>query len=371
MSSSQSRSDGAQSPAQDGGVAEQYTKTKKKKRGYRKAVHAIRKEEIERLRVEMAQLKQQMTELQQRAIAPKRDDKDEELDTNVLHNVIKRQQNAIVDVQAAMTGYAASTIQSGSPIQRTLVLPRDELTRRNTLRSMKTLKLQDARNFLSRRLSHLNPLNAMSEEHRFENDEGDYWAVRLVVSQFESAHSTKQVFDLVMYYLSNSEISISEKVGHLTVREDDDNGEAGIMQHYLSSLTGKGLRMESNTVIFHEYHEAGPDNPQDAYGLVVSEFVDEDERHPYRSKERVRKDVNAVMEVRSYTRRPRRFRDENPKEEKVVVLTQWSHSRLRRPSFPVRKDGWLELRENMDRWSQNMHKNIMETLEPAIQGRLY
>lgn len=147
------------------------------------------------------------------------------------------------------------------------------------------------------------------------------------------------------------------------------------MQHYLSSLTGKGVRMESNTVIFHEYYEAGPDNPQNSYGLIVSEFVDEDERHPYRSSERVRKDVNAVMEVRSYTRRPRRFgvsgQEESLDEEKVVVLTQWSHSRLRRPSFSVRKDGWHELRENMDRWSQNMHKNIMETLEPAIQGRLY
>ncbi|KAJ8577856.1 hypothetical protein ON010_g1349 [Phytophthora cinnamomi] len=334
-------------------------------------------EEIDRLRVEMAQLKQQVMELQRRAIAPRRKGEDKvskKLYTNVLHNVVKQQQNAFVDVQAAMTGYAASTIQTGSPIQRPLVLRRDELSRRNTLRSMKGLKLQDARNFLRRRLSHLNPLNSVSEEHRFENDDGDYWAVRLVVSQFESAQSTKQVFDLVVYYLSNSEISISEKVGHLTVREDDDNGEAGIMQHYLSSLTGKGLRMESNTVIFHEFHEAGPDSPQDTYGLIASEFVDEDERHPYRSNERIRKDVNAVMEVRSFTRRPRRFGvsdADNVQDEKVVVLTQWSHSRLRRPSFPVRNDGWHELRENMDRWSQNMHKNIMETLEPTIQSRLY
>ncbi|GMG15587.1 unnamed protein product [Phytophthora fragariaefolia] len=239
---------------------------------------------------------------------------------------------------------------------------------------MKAMKLQDARNFLGRRLSHVNPLNATSEERRFENEHGDYWAVRLAVSQLESAQSTKQVFDLVTYYLSNSEISISEKVGHLTVREDDDNGEAGIMQHYLSSITGKGLRMESNTVIFHEYREAGPENPQDSYGLIVSEFVDEDERHPYRSNERIRKDVNAVTEVRSYNRRPRRFgvsTNENIQDEKVIVLTQWSHSRLHRPIFPVREDGWHELRENMDRWSQNMHKNIMEVLQPAFQARSY
>ncbi|GMF23033.1 unnamed protein product [Phytophthora lilii] len=220
----------------------------------------------------MVQLKAHMIELQQRAIAPREEREDKQLYTTVLRNVVKKQQLAFVDIQAAMTGYATS--------------------------------LQDARAFLSRRLSHLNPLNAMSEEHRFENDDGDYWAVRFVVSQFESAHSAKQVYDLVVYYLSNSEISISEKVGHLTVREDDDSCEPGIMQHYLSSVTGKGLRMESNTVIFYEYREADRPGNHDAYGLLVSDFVDEDEGHPYRSNERIRKDVNAVMEVRAYPRHP-------------------------------------------------------------------
>jgi hypothetical protein len=76
-----------------------------------------------------------------------------------------------------------------------------------------------------------------------------------------------------------------------------------------------------------------------------------------------------VMEVRACSRRPRRtgvvdgrsFEDEN-----VVVLSIWSHSHLRRPSFAVPRDAWSELRENMDRWSQNMHKTIMETLDPTI-----
>ncbi|KAK1942093.1 hypothetical protein P3T76_006415 [Phytophthora citrophthora] len=64
------------------------------------------------------------------------------------------------------------------------------------------------------------------------------------------------------------------------------------------------------------------------------------------------------MEVRAYP---------SKQQEKVVVLTLWSHSHLRRPNFSVLKDAWHELRENMDRWSQNMHKNILETLEPSIQ----
>jgi hypothetical protein len=170
------------------------------------------------------------------------------------------------------------------------------------------------------------------------------------------------VFDIVVYYLCNIEISVSEKMGHLTVREDDDSGEEGITQNRLVSLTGKGLHMESNTVVFSDYSAAQPGD-EDGYGLIVAEFVDEDERHPYRPAERIRKDVNTVMEVRSFTRRDPTAGNQ---DEKVVVLTRWSHSRLRHPDFPVRKDGWHELRENMDRWSQNMHKTIMESLDPNV-----
>ncbi|KAG2771232.1 hypothetical protein PC116_g4728 [Phytophthora cactorum] len=339
---------------------------RKRKRGYRKATHAIRKEEIEHLRVELEELQAQMAELQRRAFAPSRDDQnaeDKQLYTNVLHNAVKKHQEAFVGIQSAMTGYAACNIQAGSPIQRTIILGEDEQSRRHTLRAMKAVKLQDARDFLNRRLSHLNPLKSMSEDYRFENDNGDYWAVRFATSQFESAKSVKQVFDLVVYYLCNIEISVSEKVGHLTVREDDDSGKEGITQNRLTSLTGKGLHMESNTVVFSEYFSAGPDD-QDGHGLIVAEFVDEDERHPYRPAERIRKDVNTVMEVRSHTRQRGVANNE---QEKVVVLTRWSHSRLRYPNFPVRKDGWYELREDMDRWSQNMHKTIMESLGPSTR----
>ncbi|KAF4315249.1 hypothetical protein G195_011234 [Phytophthora kernoviae 00238/432] len=206
---------------------------------------------------------------------------------------------------------------------------------------MKPLKLQDAREFFGRRLSHLSPLKSMSEDYRFENDDGDYWAVR-----FATSH-------------------VSEKMGHLTVREDDDNGEPGITHNRLVSVTGKGLRMESNTIVFSEYHEAEA-GEQGGYGMIVVDFADEDKRYPYRPNERIRKDVNTVMEVRSCSRRVPA--SSSCKEENVVVLTRWSHSRLRHPKFAVPRDGWLELRESMDRWSQNLHKTVMESLDPTTQG---
>ncbi|KAK1936969.1 hypothetical protein P3T76_009747 [Phytophthora citrophthora] len=227
----------------------------KRKRGYRKALHAIRKEEITQLQTEIIQLQNQIKNLQHQALVPKDqgDDQNGELTSNVLQNLVKKQQTTFVNIQAAMSSYSACSIQCGSPIQRTIVLPHEELPRREILRSMKTRKLEDARKFIRQRLTHLTPTNSLSEERRFENDAGDYWAVRFTTTPFESARSVKQVFDLVIYFLSNSEISISEKVGHLTVREDGDNRELGIVQNRLVSMTGKGLHMETNSIIFHEY----------------------------------------------------------------------------------------------------------------------
>ncbi|KAG6948562.1 hypothetical protein JG687_00015403 [Phytophthora cactorum] len=582
---------------------------RKRKRGYRKATHAIRKEEIEHLRVELEELQAQMAELQRRAFAPSRDDQnaeDKQLYTNVLHNAVKKHQEAFVGIQSAMTGYAACNIQAGSPIQRTIILGEDEQSRRHTLRAMKAVKLQDARDFLNRRLSHLNPLKSMSEDYRFENDNGDYWAVRFATSQFESAKSVKQVFDLVVYYLCNIEISVSEKVGHLTVREDDDSGKEGITQNRLTSLTGKedirddryyrslllgprvssvtsptsssahsspsrsvedgsahtllalktsmknpsttsndtiitrrqrekpnmvsenendtaesqpqekkkrkrkyrkathtirkeekerlqneldglqarmeelkqqalasfgkpgqndknraiaskvlrdavqrqqlefaniqaimseyalsfhgvesvkrvfdmlvqyfcnieisiseklghitiredddsgdkgvtqnrlvsttinGLLMESNTVLFSHFFEPDKEPGHErGRGLIVADFVDEDERHPYRPNERIRRDINAILELTSYTRKVATiglqpvegtFGEElESREESVVVLTRWVFSQLNRPCFSVSTDNWEEMRDNMDRWGETMHRTMIESLTP-------
>ncbi|RLN86663.1 hypothetical protein BBJ28_00001760 [Nothophytophthora sp. Chile5] len=368
-------------------------------------------EETERLRTELAELEAQMAELQRRALASssQTEEADEEkiLHTHVLRHAVQQQQAAAVKMQAMMTDYAAcvrisvhfsfspslgrldaldrtnlirsvvlcalQNIQAGSPIQRFIHLGKDEQTRRDTLRALKAVKIQDAQRFFSRRVSGLDPLKSMSEDYRFENEEGDYWAARFATSQFERAQSVKQIFDLVVYYLCNIEISVSEKLGHITVREDDDSGEKGINQNRLVSVTNEGLHMESNTVVFSEYRE--PElGSHDGYGFIVVDFVDEDERHPYRPDERVRKDVNTVMEVRSYKRRPRQIGvtavdTGETAEETVVVLTRWSHSRLRHPTFPVTKVGWYELRDTMDRWSQNMHKTIMENLIPLSEDR--
>ncbi|KAG2771226.1 hypothetical protein PC129_g14565 [Phytophthora cactorum] len=130
--------------------------------------------------------------------------------------------------------------------------------------------------------------------------------MRFSIIPFEGIASVKQIFDLVVSYFSNMEISVSEELEVLvTVRENDDDSTIdSITQNVLMSTTIEtSVKKESNTVMFSEFCERDdiPCSDRD-YGVVGSEFVDNDERYSYRPKERVRKDVNGVIEVRGYNR---------------------------------------------------------------------
>ncbi|KAE8972843.1 hypothetical protein PR001_g26481 [Phytophthora rubi] len=86
----------------------------------------------------------------------------------------------------------------------------------------------------------------------------------------------KKVFDIFLGYFSSIEICVSEELGNVTIREDD-NFAPGVTQNRLISSTLGGLRMESNTVYFSHYEEGGSEpGHEHGYGLFVADFVDED-----------------------------------------------------------------------------------------------
>lgn len=260
-------------------------------------------------------------------------------------------------------------IRAGSPLQTLICLKRDETERRNALMTLKHKKLQDAKQFLIRRRPSMNPCKPMCEDHRYELPNGDFCSTRFTTIQFEGVHSVRQVFDVLAEYFCNIEICISEKLGHITIREDDDSGGVGIVQNCLVSMTNSGLPMESNTVLFSEFYD--PDDAfghEEGHGLIVAEFVDEDERHPYHPRERIRRDVSTILELTSYTRTVEAFGKHFPvnpssqPQEVVVVMTRWVYSRMRYPNFPIARSTWEDLRDNVDRWGETMHRTLVESL---------
>ncbi|RLN86661.1 hypothetical protein BBJ28_00001762 [Nothophytophthora sp. Chile5] len=353
-------SDGGDTVAQ----SEAPQRPKYPKRKHRKGTHTIRKEK-EQLLKEMAVLRKEMATLKKRALNPNSEVKQvvRKSRRQTLREGVYHHQKTFCEALSIMSDYTLCNVQAGNPLQEIIVLSNASEARQQTLKALKAKKLANAERFLQLRRSNLDPCKALIEDQRYEMENGNFCSTRFTIMQFEGVRSVKQVFDLLIFYFSHMEISVSEKLDNLvTIREnDDDSSDNGITQNRLvSTTTTRGMKMESNTVLFSHFCEREEIPGSDrGYGLITSDFVDEDERYPYLPDERVRKDVSGVMEVRTFKRHAE---TESSQEETVVVVTRWVQNTLHRPTFPIRTDGWRELRHSMDSWGQFLQRTLLESL---------
>lgn len=246
--------------------------------------------------------------------------------------------------------------QAGSPTHHFIHLKRDEDQRHDTLQAMREKVIADAFSYLDSRFPRMDALKPMREEHCFEAPNGDYCSHFAAVVQIEGAAGVRQVYDSMVAQICNLEISISERLGSITIREDDDRNVSGLMQNRLVTTTpSHGLFMESNSIYFTRCDDVtGEAGELRTEGIVICDFVDEDDLYPYDPVHRVRRDVSAVIHLSSHSRpKSRRAGDPDDQEqefEDVVVLKHWVTMRLHYPSFKVSSAGWRELRDCSERW---------------------
>eukprot|EP00644_Phytophthora_capsici_P014738 jgi/Phyca11/553411/estExt2_Genewise1Plus.C_PHYCAscaffold_530079 len=282
-----------------------------------------------------------------------------------LRDDVHMNQQKFGEVASIMSEFSLCNARAGSPLHDKIVLKRDQDSRRKKLRALKATKMPKAERFLQLRRPNTNLRKICDEGRRFEMDNGDFFSERLSVTQFKDAQSVRQIFDLLLFYYCNLEISISEKIGHITVRLDEDNGNKSITQNRLVSTTIRDLKVESNTLTFAHFHEHSEDKKrihgEGDYGMIVMDFADDDEKYPYQSTECIRKDVVAVMEVREC---PRRSDD----SKMTVVFTRWVQNKLHVPQFPVETKDWYELRDKMDLFGKTMQRSLAEDLHLEAFG---
>ncbi|KAE9099396.1 hypothetical protein PF010_g15214 [Phytophthora fragariae] len=337
-----------------------------RQRKHRKSTHVARKEEKARLLKEMEVLNAQLESLKQQAMASmSKEDPDTARSVRIgreLRDDVQANQQRFGEVACIMSEFSMCNARAGSPLHDQIMLKRDRDSRRRVLRGMKANKMAKAEHFLQLRRPNSNLRKICDEGHRFEMDNGDFFSERLTVTQLKDAKSAKQIYDLLLFYYCNLEISISEKIGHITVRLDDDNGNKSIALHRLVSTTIKGLKVESNTITFAQFHERGEDAHGDGdYGMIVIDYVDSDEKYPYQSDECIRKDVVAVVEVREC-----KGSSNSSDDEMAVVLTKWVQNTLHHPQFPVGTKDWHEIRDRMDLFGKTMQSSIAEDLSIGL-----
>ncbi|KAJ0392133.1 hypothetical protein P43SY_010820 [Pythium insidiosum] len=142
-----------------------------------------------------------------------------------------------------------------NPLKTYIHLTTDAVERRNTLLSIRREKLHRCYQFVHERLHHIPETSPYHVEERYVNAKGDRIISRFERLLFPGVQDVKQVFNALLFYLTNMEISISETLGHVTVRDDIDAVETRVSNHRVVSSTSYGIELELNAVHCYEYYE--------------------------------------------------------------------------------------------------------------------
>lgn len=247
---------------------------------------------------------------------------------------------------------------------------------------MKDQKLRAAYRYITERSRYLDPFVRYNDTARFVNSSGDYCSLLFDILPFEGEGVTvKQVYDAVLFYFFNMEISITELQGDLMVRESDESCLRPVdfsQSRLVSGELSDGVQIETNSLEFCQLYEA--DSVEAAewgggreFGVVVGDFVDDDELYPYSPKTRMRHDVTGTIVVTLESRKKLRAsrdgcsrqsdsnsEEEEEEEDLVVVLKRVGFLTVRASELPISPGGMEELRRSVEGWGDAMLKTVEE-----------
>ncbi|GMF24865.1 unnamed protein product [Phytophthora lilii] len=351
-------------------------KPAKKKRVYkkRKATHTIRKEEKQALEVEIEKLQKELellkfkTLVQNGETAPS--DKKRRAQSALLREAVQEQHLVLARAQAMLAGHSQQSLYRLHPTEMKIRLGLDRDERMRTLTALRGPKLQNARRFLMERTRGLSPTIPYFQEERYDTADGDYCVARFDVTPFRGAKGVQEVFAALQQAVFNAEIIISESSGNITIRDDDDLGDENLSHMRFVSQTQHGVQLETNIVLFSDcaqcklQHTFLADDGR--YAIMASDFVDEDERYPYRPNERIRRDSTTVTMVTSY--RDNTDVKSEGEGDLVVVVTRWALTIVRNPAIPISGNALDDLRNSQVRWADMMFNCVRQALAaPVVQ----
>ncbi|KAL4156507.1 hypothetical protein PRNP1_005537 [Phytophthora ramorum] len=352
----------------------------------RKSTNQVRREEAVALRRQIRALQDQVQELNARAEAAAMTPSDHlhllrrSLRTkNALQELIQDQKLVLAGAQSELIDYQEGQVMN--PLYSYVHLPKCWMKRRQLLVDMKDDKLNSALPYVLARSQHLNLLTKHSSENRYEDAAGAFCCERFEVNHLVTVKSLREVYNAAKFFLTNVEISTTEALGQITVREDYDTigDDESIGSFRLISARPTGIVTESNKVLydkFYEHHELIGGRP---CAVMVTDSVDEDELHPYDPKTRVRLDVSATLVMTEVRRnRPgctKRHEQQlvegsgaevdqaltmDVDEESMILIRCASFMKVRRPEFDVPTETLSAVGDGSAGWVKVMLHTIRE-----------
>ncbi|RLN86655.1 hypothetical protein BBJ28_00001771, partial [Nothophytophthora sp. Chile5] len=261
----------------------------KRKRRDKKPTYIVRREKKELLEVELRELQTQVVELRRASGIPdsffiEREQLALRIQDNARLRSESRKQDMLLCNAHSLLSAEYVMMRSESPIETFIHLTTDLKQRRAALIALKDVKLGQADAFITERSKLLPRTKPWCQEAKFETPDGHYCAEKMDSTPFRGAESLRQVFDALQFFFRNMEISISEMLGDITVREDDDSTASNsFSNHRLVSTMAHGIKVEKNIVKFFKLVEPDVDEVGEAgeaslpYALVATDSVDVDD----------------------------------------------------------------------------------------------
>ncbi|KAJ0410052.1 hypothetical protein ATCC90586_006445 [Pythium insidiosum] len=331
---------GSSSPAPDDAPDSTPSTTSARKK--RKPTYYVRKEEAAALTVQISELEAKLRSLEMAQRAQYDELARALLANAVLANDVKQNDITMAGLRGLMN--KQSVQRKGNALETYIYLPEDPQQRRDVMWSMKDQKVFEGREFLDEYTRCLDATRSHRDIQMFDTEDGDYVYTQFDVTVFDEAASVKQAFDGLVQFFVNQEVSTTASLGVLTIRESDDCSEATVSQCRLLQALPCGTEIENNAIMYLLYEEDEED-PNSTYGMVVTDYVNEDAVYPYKPHERLREDVSAVGIIRRYPR---------PDGSLVVTMTRWAFVRLHAPRFDVPSGVLQSVKDTIARWGDIM-----------------
>ncbi|RLN74395.1 hypothetical protein BBJ28_00013732 [Nothophytophthora sp. Chile5] len=209
-------------------------------------------------------------------------------------------------------------------------------------------------------------LQPYSSEEKFQDSQGNYCCSRFDVTQFVGVRSVLDVFNAAVLSFDHEEISLSERLGHITVRDDYDVEGDNFANCRMLSEDENGVKTEMNIVAFGEFVDASVAPDGQSYAILVRDTVDVDDLYPYNPSEYVRKDHMAVMVLTLAKRKKEGLAAPGDEDELVVTVRSAVHTKIHRPAFPMPDRTQQGLRRDLTSWLDAMVASMRSTLSMSV-----
>ncbi|KAG1694046.1 hypothetical protein DVH05_022063 [Phytophthora capsici] len=309
---------------------------------WRKPTYLVRKEEKSELLEHIKELENQISFLQNRSNIVAWQEKDRkqietEIKNNALRNSVKQHHFRVLSAQSALSELTHS-VNNRCPLDTYIHLGRDWSKRSEILRSLRAQQCQDALELVAKRTHFMTEAREYNENAQFVDEAGDFCSIRFDITPLEGLETVKEAFDFIKFHIKHMDTKPMNSKYTCTSELGDDNN---VMHRRLIISEVENVAAETNFVLFSEqgpsmrrHDVCGEAEKSCDQGVMVMNFVDEDDLYPYRPQNCVRLDISGVMTLKSH-RKVVKSPKGGEKEVPEVVLTRWMLQKLRRTDLPV------------------------------------